>query len=64
MLVKCFCGYTADGIWFHTKARNQGKATYNCGVCIKGIGKGNEVGGDYYGVLYAVLCVEFTDEPI
>ena len=51
MVVECFFEYEVNSIRFHSKARNEGKATYNYGVCIKGVGKGDKVGGDYYGTL-------------
>ena len=63
-VVECFSGYKVNGYRFHTKARNEGKATYNCGVCVKGVGEGDEVSGDYYGVLHEIVRVEFTGEPI
>ena len=64
ILVECFSSYKVDGIWFHIKTRNQGKATYNCSVYVKGIGEGDEAGGDYCYVLHEVLCLQFTSEPI
>jgi len=34
------------------------------GVCVKGVGEGNEVSGDYYGILHEIIHAEFTGEPI
>ena len=59
MVVEYFSGYKVNGYRFHTKARNEGKATYNCGVCQR-----NEVSGDYYGILHEIIRVKFTGEPI
>ena len=64
MVVEYFSGYKINGYRFHTKARNEGKATCNCGVCVKGIGEGDEVSGDYYGILHEIIHFEFTGEPI
>ena len=44
--------------------RLEGEARYNCGVCIKGVGEGDEVRGDYYGILHKIIRVEFMGEPI
>ena len=53
-----------NGYRFHTTARNENKATYNCGVCVKGVGEGDEVSGNYYGILHQIIRVEFMGEPI
>ena len=39
MVVECFSAYKVNGFWFHTKVRNEGKATYNYGVYVKGVGE-------------------------
>jgi len=64
MVVECFPRYKVNGFRLHTKARNEGKATYNCSVCVKGVGDGDEVSWDYYGILHEVIRVEFTGEQI
>ena len=64
MVVERFSRYKVNGYRFHTKGRNEGKAIYNCGVCVKGVGEGDEVSGDYYGILHEIIRVKFTSEPI
>ena len=64
MVVECFFGYKVNGYRFHTNARNEGKVTYNCGVCVKGVDEGDEVPRDYYGILHEIIRIEFTGEPI
>jgi len=64
MVVECFYGYKVNDCRFHTKAMNEGKATYNCGVCVKGVGKGDKVLGDYYVILHEIIRVEFMGKPI
>jgi len=64
MVAEYFFGDKINGYRCHTKAMNEGKTTYNCGVCVKGVGEGDEVSGDYYSILHKIVRVEFTDEPI
>jgi len=64
MVVECFSEYKVNGCRFYTKARNEGKTTYNCGVCVKGVGECDEVPGDNYGILHEIIRVEFTGEQI
>ena len=33
-------------------------------MCVKGVSEGDEVSGDYYGILHKIIHVEFTGEPI
>ena len=55
MVVKYFYRYKVNGYRFHTKARNEGKATYNCGVCVKGVGEGVK----YQGIIMAYFMKLF-----
>ena len=64
MVVEYFSGYKVNGFRFHTKGRNEGKVTYNYGVCVKGVGEGDQVSEDYSGILHEIIRVEFIGEPI
>ena len=43
MVVEYFSGDKVNDYRFHTKVRNESKATYNYGMCVKGVGAGDEV---------------------
>ena len=55
--------YTVNGYKFYTKAWNEDRKTYNCGVCAKGAGEGG-VENDFYGILKDVVEIEYPGEPI
>ena len=44
--VKCYNGYFTNEYVFHTKEYEQGRKTFNCGVCVKG-STSNELEVDY-----------------
>jgi hypothetical protein len=47
---KCYNGYFVNGYVFHTEEYEQGRKTYNSGVCVKGF-TSSELEVDYYGRL-------------
>jgi len=53
-----------NGFQFHTKASSEGKVTYNCGMCVKGIGEGDKISQDNYGILHETIRVKFTGVSI
>lgn len=61
--VKMWPIYFVNGYKFHTEERNEGKKTYNCGVCVKGVGE-SDVEKYYYGILKEVVEIEYPGESV
>jgi hypothetical protein len=59
--VKCYNRYFINGYMFHTKEYEQGRKTYNSGVCVKG-STSNEFKVDYYGKLEEVIEFQYHSE--
>ena len=55
--------YRVNGFKFCTEAHNVEKKTYNCGVDVRGVGKG-DIENDYYGVLKDIVQIEYVDAPL
>ena len=51
--VKCYNGYFVNGYVFHIEEYEDGRKTYNIGVCIKG-STSSEFEVDYYGRGYRI----------
>ena len=62
-LVNTWPMYVVNGYKFHTEACNEGKTTYNCGLCAKKAGKGG-IENDFYEILKNVVEIEYPREPI
>ena len=49
--VKTWPMYYVNGYKFHTQSWNEGKKTFNCGICVRGTGNVNSSEDDFYGIL-------------
>ena len=59
MVVSTYPTYFVNGFRFQTLSRSQNRATYNCGVCVKGSDTIDDA-CDYYGVLDEIIELEFV----
>ena len=58
---KCYNRYFVNGYVFHTEEYEQGRKTYNSGVCVKG-STSNELKVDYYDRLEEVVELQYHNE--
>ena len=59
--VKCYNEYFINGQIFHTEEYDQGRKTYNHGVCVKG-SISNEFEVDYYEKLEEVIKLQYHNK--
>ena len=58
-MVKTWPMYFVNGYKFHTQSWNDGKKTFNCGICVKGTGNVNSSEDDFYGILKEIIQLEY-----